>query len=883
MTALTPRRWLRVKDVFHLALERPAGERSALVGEACGGDQDLRREVERLLASHAAAGSFIERPAVTLPSGMGLARAGALSGCRLGQYELDALLGIGGMGQVYRALDTELGRIVAIKVVDVPDAQAHARLRREARHASKLNHPNICTIHHVGDHEGRPYIVMELVDGRPLAETIPAEGLTPVLATAYAMQVADALSHAHEHSLVHRDLKSSNVMVTVDGRVKLLDFGLARRLADEPGGESEVSAWSLSGGGIAGTLGYMPPEVLRGQRADVRSDVWALGVLLYEMTTGTLPYSGRTAFELSSAILHDPPAPMPAAVPPALRRIVARCLEKEQAQRFQEAGSLKAALQAFQSAGDAVAGAATPPDRAGPFRRAGNEVAARARRARGLAARVPPWPLAAGGLAVALLLTLAAGWWPGAVPPAETSPARGLAVLPLTNLSGDPSQDFFADGLTEALIAELGKTTGLRVISRTTAMSYRESGKSLPEIGRELKVDAILEGSVLRTGNRVRVTARLFRAHSEEPLWAETHERTLREILVLQRDIVRAVSDRVLVGLTDQDRARLSVVRSVDPEVYEHYLKGRYHWNRRSEASLAAAVEHFLAATAADPTYAPAFVGLADSYNQLGTIMMGVSSPAEMRPKALAAALTALQIDDTLGEAHAALAYIKHYDWDWDAAERGFERAISLNPNYSLAHVWYGNYLMSMRRFDEAIAAVRHAQALDPLSRIVLTNVGWTLQWGGRSRDALDALRAALSLDPDFPQALSRMAATLADLSEFDAAIPVAERVAAVSGRGTWSLLGLAQIYARAGRRADAEALLAEVIATRRAGYVPPMAIAFLHGRLGNADAAFEWLERGYEERANGMVYLHVESSWDSIRHDPRFQDLVRRVGLPAR
>jgi eukaryotic-like serine/threonine-protein kinase len=881
MTAFTPERWRLVNDIFHLALDGPAGERSVVVGTACAGDEDLRREVERLLSAHEAAGSFIERAVITLPSGIGLARAGAMSGRRLGHYQLDALLGIGGMGQVYRALDTQLGRTVAIKLVEVPDAQGEARLRREARHASKLNHPHICTIHHVGDHDGRPFIVMELVNGRPLAEVVPAGGLAPDTATGYAIQIASALSHAHAHALVHRDLKSANVMVTADGRIKLLDFGLARRLADAPGGGSEPSS-SLSGGAMAGTLGYMPPEVLRGQPADVRSDVWALGVLLYEMTTGVLPFAGRTAFELSSAILHDPPAAMPARVPPALGRIVARCLEKAPERRYQTAGAIEAALHACRSAGELEA-TGTAPATTGRMGTMRVRAVALFRRSRAPASRLPAWQLAAAGVAGALVLTFASAWWPGAEPPANLPPAEGLAVLPLRNVSGDPSEDYFADGLTEALIAELGRSAGLRVISRTTAMTYRDSSKSLPEIGRELKVDAILEGSVLRTGNRVRVTARLFRAHSEEPLWAETHERTLREILVLQRDIVQAVSDRVLVGLTDQDRARLSVVRSVDPEVYEHYLKGRYQWNRRTVTSLPAAVEHFLAATAADPTYAPAYVGLADSYNQLGTIMVGVSSPAEMRPKALAAALAALQIDDTLGEAHAALAYVKHYNWAWDEAERGFERAISLNPSYAMAHVWYGNYLMSMRRFDEAIAAVRHAQGLDPLSRIVLTNVGWKLQWAGRPGEALDAMRAALALDPEFPQALSRMASTLADLSEFDEAIAVAERAAAVSGRGAWPLLGLAQIYARAGRRSDAEALLAEVIATRRTGYVPPMAVAFLHGRMGNADAAFEWLEQGYEERANGMVYLHVESSWDLIRNDQRFEDLVRRVGLPGR
>ena len=458
-----------------------------------------------------------------------------------------------------------------------------------------------------------------------------------------------------------------------------------------------------------------------------------------------------------------------------------------------------------------------------------------------------------------------------------------LAVLPLKNVSGDPSQDYFADGITEALIADLGKAAGVRVISRTTAMLYRNTGKSLPQIARDLNVDAILEGSVLRSGNRVRVTAELFDARADRPLWAETSERTLREILVLQRDIVRAVAGKVRAALTGEEDLRLSVVRSVDPEVYEHYLKGRYAWNNRTQSSLATAVEEFRAATDADPTYAPAFVGLADCYNQFGTMMVGGGSPGEMRPRAATAALAALQIDDSLGEAHAALAYVRHYDWQWEAAGREFERAITLSPNYALGHLWYANYLVSMDRLDDAVESVRRAQALDPMSRVVLTNVGWTLAYAGRHVEAIDAYLAALALDPSYVQARWRLANAYAALSRFDEAIAQTERAVALTGRSPSTLASLSDIYAQAGRRSEARALLGELTDMARTRYVSPYAMAELCARLEDANGAFQWLERSFEERSNGLAYLGHDSSLALLRHDPRYKDLFRRIGRPVR
>ena len=660
-------------------------------------------------------------------------------------------------------------------------------------------------------------------------------------------------------------------MITSTGDVKLLDFGLACRVEGAGAGDSAFSASSRTGVAIAGTLGYMAPEILQGLPADTRSDLWAVGVLLYEMATGALPFTGRTPFELSSAILHDPPAAVPSTVPPAIASIILRCLRKRPDERYRDATELRSALEAAQPSADTV-----PGNKLRPVSAAVMALAALSQKA-----PLPSIRRTAAVVAgiVAILVTAWVWRWNRELVPVAAPPVRALAVLPFRNLSGDASQDYFADGVTEALIVELGRTGGLRVISRTTAMRYRGTTKTLPEIARELRVDALVEGSVIREANRVRVTAELFEARDQQ-VWAEAYERTMREILVLQRDIVRAITTQVRSALTLQDDIRLSVVRTVDPEVYEAYLKGRYYWSKRTRESLTDAVEQFEVATRLDPTYAPAYVGLADCYNQMGTVMVATTSPADVRPRARAAAISALQIDDNLGEAHAALANVHHYDWEWDDAGREFDRAVALSPNYALAHVWRANYLMSLNRLDEALASVKKAQELDPMSMVVNTNVGWVLQYAGRTREAIDAYRIALALDPDYVQAHQRLAGAYLEIGQPGDAVKEAEKVVKLTGGSPASIASLAQWYAAAGRRREAEDLRNQLLALSERRYVSPYGLALVFIGLGDRDAAFAWLERAYEERSNGVAYLLVASDLDPIRRDPRFEDLLHRVGL---
>lgn len=860
---MTDEGWARAKEMFLAALARPPGERRAWLEAACGADEHLASEVRRLLTAHDDAGSFIERPAAHVPEAALGADVVGVDSDLLEHYCLEALVGAGGMGKVYRAKDVDLGRMVAIKLLAADDPGGHHRLLREARHAARLNHPHICTIHDVGRHGGRPYIVMEFVEGHPLSELVPDGGLPATTAVRYAGQMADALAHAHAEGVVHRDLKSANVMITSSGDVKLLDFGLAQHQHADTD-DSSYSLPTRTGALVAGTLSYMAPETLCGVAADARSDVWAFGVLLFEMMTGALPFTGRTAFELSGAILHAPPPEVPRTVPAAVAAIIRRCLRKSPGDRFSDARELRSALAAAQAQIDRQG-------RPGAGRRL-----LRAAGDAGDAVR----PAIAVLLAVVVLVSVAGILRPSGPPrgPVATG-VGGLAVLPFRNLSGDASQDYFADGLTEGLIGDLGRIGGLRVVSRTTAMHYRGTTKALPDVARELGVEALVEGSVVREGGRVRVTASLFRADDRQ-IWTESYERTLREILVLQRDMVRAVSTHIRATLALPEETRMSVVRSVDPEVYEAYLKGRYYWNKRTHESLLEAVKQYEFATQKDPTYAMAYVGLADCFNQLGTVMVGVASPRQMRPRARAAALAALQIDDGLGEAHAALAYVHHYDWEWTAAGREFDRAIELAPNYALAHLWRANYLASLNRLDEALVSVRRALHLDPMSPVVNTNVGWTLAFAGRHREAAEAYGAALALDPKYVQAHMRLSSAYLELGRADDALAGARRVVELMGENASSLGALATAYARTGRSREAEQVLQRLLAMQNRQFVSPWGLASLYFTLGRHDEGFAALEQAYEERSNGVAYLVV--AHNGPHNDPRYRSLLQRVGLEA-
>jgi tetratricopeptide (TPR) repeat protein/tRNA A-37 threonylcarbamoyl transferase component Bud32 len=840
--------WARVKSVFMAALDLPAAERAGFVAESCDADAALFAEVNALLASDANAGSFCETPAVRLlelEADCGAAPC-LEPGTRLGTYEICEFLAAGGMGQVYRARHTVLGRDVAIKTVHpaLQGGDAWRRLVREARHASMLRHPGVCTIHEIGDAGGQPFIVMQLIEGRSLSEVINAAPPALRDAVAWGEQIADAVEHAHSHGVVHRDLKSSNVMLDDDGRPVILDFGLARRVLPESGtGDSMVTL----AGVIAGTVSHLAPEVLRGAPADVRSDVWSLGVLLYELATGQLPFHGRTSFETSSAILDEEPTWRGRRVPLALRLVIERCLAKDPAQRYPTAGDVRSAL--------------------GRIRRRRT-----LRLAGGLLMRTRRQALL--GVAAAVLLALVAAaaapsWLP--LLTGDGGPPASLAFLPLEHdAAGDPDAAFYAAGLTDGLAGALGAALEARLLSPGSAARLMATGSTPTVVARELGADAVITGRLRRSADRLLVDVRLLDARTGRVLWSESFERPPHQVLVLQADIVRQLAAGVRLALRPGAAERSATVRAVSPEAYEAYLMGRYEWSQRSAESLSRALGHFVRAIELDPTYAPAHAALADVYNQYATVIVGMESPHDYRPRAAAAAIRALQIDPQSAEAHAALGYVQHYDLQWDEAERSFASAIELNPSYPLAHLWLANLLMSRGRLDEALYRVHMARELDPYSLIVHTNIGWIHQAAGRVDEAVQQLQWTLSLDSTYLQARARLIAALRSAGRGTDAHAHAERYVELSGRSSYALGTLAVSHAHLGQTAAARALLDELLARAAMQYVPPPILAEAHDALGETEEAVRWLARAYDERSNYISYIRPRAGQPGMNGDPR-------------
>jgi eukaryotic-like serine/threonine-protein kinase len=794
------------------------------------------------------------------------------AGVRFGPYEVLGELGSGGMGTVYRARDTRLGREVAVKVLReqiASDKAAVARFEREARAVAALSHPNILAIHDFGVEGEAFYAVTELLRGETLRSRLEREALSWRKATEIAISIADGLAAAHAQGIVHRDLKPENVFLTEDGRVKILDFGLARQ---EPGAaagaESALATVTATEPGtVMGTATYMSPEQVRGLPVDARSDIFSLGSVLYEMVTGRRAFPGKTAADSMAAILKDTP-PDPAesgkAIPLALARVIRRCLEKAPDERFQSARDLTYAL------GDIASTTGSAVQMSGVAKA---QLAARPGRVAAVAVGLVV--LAAALLAVVDvggLRTHLTGGTKGAA-------IRSLAVLPLRNLSGDPTQEYFADGMTEELIAGLARISELRITSRTSVMSYRDTKKRLPEIARELGVEAVVEGSVTREDGKVRVTVQLIEASSDKHLWAQTYEREMRDVLTLESEMAQAIARAGRLELTPPVLDQLAKPRRVDPAAFEAYVKGRYFWNKRGGENLKKAIGFFQQALDVDPAYAVAYSGIADSYTQIG--YASLAAPKEVFPKARAAAEKALELDARLAEPHASLAYVKFYfDWDWAGSEREFQRAIELNSNYATAHDWYAYLLTATGRLTEARAEIQRAQKLDPISVAIESDMGFLLHYSYEQDQAAEELRKALEMNPQFPLAhlfLGRVyqAKGLYDqaISEYRATGPLREWVPTVAGIG--------YVYGIQGKRQEALQVLSNLEARSKKEYVTAYAVALVHAALRDKDRAFAWLEKGIEERTHWLVWLKRDLRWEPIRSDPRFPEMVRRVGLP--
>jgi serine/threonine-protein kinase len=784
----------------------------------------------------------------------------------LGPYEILAPLGAGGMGEVYKARDTKLDRDVAIKVLPqsvAVDPDTLARFEREAKAVAALSHPNILAIFDFGTHEGIAYAVMELLEGETLLGKLDAGPIPQKQAVDYALQIARGLSAAHEKGIVHRDLKPDNLFVTRDAHLKILDFGLAKRIEAIAPGE-ETNAPTASGhtqpGTVMGTVGYMSPEQVRGLPVDHRSDIFSFGAIFYELLSGRRAFKRDTVSDTMAAIMRDEPPELSEAgrnISPALGHIVRHCLEKDRDSRFQSARDIAFAL------GESLSGSAAAP--ATP--------AAHPPRSR--AFRPLLW---AAGVAVLAALAAAALWLHSGARAIDS-----LAVLPFVNAGGDPNAEYLSDGITESLINSVSQIPGIKVISRASAFHYKGKDVGAKTVGRELGVRAVLTGRIVQRGDALSIRAELVDARDDTHVWGDQYDRRLSDILTVQEEIARDISGKLRQRLTGEEKKRLTRRYTENPEAYALYLKGRYHWNKRTGQDLQKGIGYFQQAIEKDPAYALAYAGLADSYvilNQWG----GLPS-SETFPKAKAAALKALEVDDTLAQAHATLASVhESFNWDFSAAEKEFRRAIELDPKYPTVHHWYSLLLSWLGRHEQAIAEAERANELDPLSPII-SNLRAAVFYNSRQYDrAIKAARKTLELDKGFSPALFSLGWALEQKKMYPEAIVALEEAARLSGRSIQAIAGLGHAYAVSGRREEAMRLIEELKVWSERGYDPLANIALVHAGLGQNDEAMRWLEKAYQARSAWLIQLalKVDSRWDALRSDARFQDLLRRIGFPS-
>ena len=821
----------------------------------------------------------------------------------MGMYKLGPLLGAGGMGEVYRAHDTRLGRDVAIKILPahfVSDPDRRAQLEREARLLARLNHPHIGAIYGLDDTDNVLALVLELVEGETLAERIAGAPVPVIDAIAIARQIADALGAAHDSGIVHRDLKPANIKLTPGGTVKVLDFGIARSNPSGGNGPDSVAPPTMTldstvPGIILGTAAYMSPEQARGKSVDKRTDIWAFGCVLYEMLSGRRPFAGETVSDTIAAILEREPelSGLPERTPASLRTLVRRCLEKDPRQRLQDIGDARLELEELSTklSSPSVRGtdarldgisASEPRGRLHAPAEGWTAVDA-AMSAQANVGQFSRWRIdrrvawmLAGGLSVALVLVLALTQrvW------REETPIRSVAVLPLENLSGDPEQEYFADGMTDQLIAVLSQVGTLRVISRTSVMQYKQARKPLPAIAQELHVDAVVEGSVVRVGDKVRITAKLIRAAGERHLWGRSYERDVRDVLALQSEVARSIASEVDVVLTPQEQARLASTRSVDPESQHQVLLGTFHANKGTEEGLRRAIEYFETAATKDPDNASAYAGIAEAYSGLSSLYM---HPREAMPKAKTAAQTALKLDESLASAHATLGYINLiYDWDGPAAKRELERAIQLNPSLAMARVNYAFYLTTQDRREEAIQEIRRAAELDPLSLRSYADGASLLIFVQRYEEAIALAQKGLELDHNFAFGLAFQGLAYAEQGRFQEAVSHLQKAAQLDNSSTILALG-AHVHAVAGQKSEARRLIQEVQEGTKRRYFCPYEIATAYVSLGDPDTAYKWVQKGLEDRADCMAWLGVEPWIERFRSDPRYGSLLRAVGLSPR
>ncbi|MCM3873411.1 MAG: protein kinase [Pyrinomonadaceae bacterium] len=889
------KRWQEIDRIFAAALEREPGARSTFLAEACGDDEQLRAEVESLMA-HDIPESLVGNSAVQEATRLLEKRVAEPTIVQVGRYRIIRVLGSGGMGRVYLGQDEQLNRQVAVKLLakyDASEAERMRRFRQEALAASALNHPNILTIYEIGEFENTNFITAEFVDGLTLRARMKEGALPPELALDIAIQIASALSSAHAAGIIHRDIKPENVMVRADGLVKVLDFGIAKFTQTED--TENVDLVETRAGAIIGTAAYMSPEQARGTSIDSRSDIWSLGVVLYEMVARRLPFWGKTPADVIAAVIERNPPPLPtdgSVALESLERIVFKALQKEKENRYQTAAELLTDLKQLKQKveqdrsdspkssalpGEVVRAPLEPKTISAPPVSTGREAGTTRSSAEPIVSRIkrPKY-------AVVILLTLvaAAGFFTyRSLLTNKAQQIESIAVMPFTNESGNGDLEYLSDGMTDSLINSLSQLPNLAVKARSSVFHYKSQAAEPQRIAAELSVQAILSGRVVQRGDDLTLYLSLIEARTGNQLWGEQYDRKLTDIVALQKEIALDVSNKLRVKLSGAEQQKVAKNYTTNAEAYQLYLKGRYHVIKLTPAEVQKGISYFQQAIEIDPNYPLAYAGLSEAYRSLA--IAGDLPPTEFLPKAKEAAQKAIDLDDTLAEAHTALGVAIYWgDWNWSAAEKQYKRALELNPKSAEAYLYNAHLLSNTGRHPEALAEAKRARDLDPQDLRINALEGLFLIHAGKSDEALARLQKTFELDPNYWLAHSFAASAYIEKGMFTEAVAEARRARELFDGSSQPIAFQGYALAKSGKQAEARALLEDLLTLSTERYVTSYHIALVYNGLNERDKTLAWLERAYQERNPRMAFLKVEPKWNNLRGDPRFQDLLRRVGF---
>jgi serine/threonine protein kinase/Tfp pilus assembly protein PilF len=847
----------QVEEIFHSALELAGAERAAYLAEACAGDESLSGEVESLIAALESGNGFMEQPAFELGIRvLGGNSAESMTGKEVGGYKILNPLGKGGMGEVYLAEDTRLGRKVALKFLSsefVGDNWAKRQLIKEAQAVAMLDHPNICAVHGIEEIAGQSFIVMQYVEGETLADLIRGKSLPLNQVLPLARQIVSGLAEAHAHGIIHRDIKPKNIMVTPSGQIKVLDFGLAKTIQKQPQAVVAESVSQLSQAGLlVGTIAYMSPEQLRGEKLDYRSDIFSTGTVLYEMARGKNPYSRETNAEIISAILTLQPSTLKqhlVDIPLGFDRMLEKCLKKERNKRYQSAADLLMEIDRLEKQANLDKPVSRP-------------------RAIRMAAVFTLFVLLA-IISVFIYQRL-------------TMPLN-IAVLPISNQSGDQGLDYLSDGVTSSLIDRLSGLARLRIKSLTVVSGYKDPTLDLQKVGNDLKVEALLTGRVTGSKDAPLLQVTLISVADGTRLWSSEYQVGLNNVFLVEREISEMVASR-LEPWSSGDRNRIRTARRPeDPEAFRQYLLGKYYWSNRNSENIKKAITSFDAAIKLDPLYAQAWAGLADCYALMNTTAFGDMPTEEAMKRARTAANKALEIDGSLAEAHTSLGVINlKYDWNWLEAENYFRQAINLKPDYAPAHYWYSILLTVTGRKTEALSESEMARTLDPFSVSTRVNVCREFYYFRQYERSLDCLNTVLQEEPGNITAKHILGFVAQQTGRNDRAIEIFEGLPeTTTDNKLYKLISRGYAYGKGGRKNEAQTILDQVVDLSRHSYVPPHELAVLYLGVGDNDQAFFWLNKACDERFATMIYLTVDPAFDQLRGDPRFLQLASRIKLP--